>query len=106
MTLSGFRAFIDKQNWIFAKTYANKAPHEYCLKEKLVGSEQEFLEAIQFIQAEGITMYWYKNKRQYLFLDGRMYWTMSPDPLTSNLINRCQVADYDIKMSISWRGNK
>lgn len=28
--------FLENQHWIFAKTYAETAPHEYCLKEKVV----------------------------------------------------------------------
>ena len=40
------RDFIAKQNWVFAKTYANSAPHEYIVLSKVLGDngKEEFLE--------------------------------------------------------------
>ncbi len=35
--------FIKKQNWIFAKTYATRAPHEYIVRGKINGTDEEFL---------------------------------------------------------------
>lgn len=40
------REFIEKQSWIFAKTYANKAPHEYIVRGRINGTDEEFMEAV------------------------------------------------------------
>jgi hypothetical protein len=43
--------FINRNEWIFAKTYADFAPHEYVVKEKLNKEDQEiFLEFTLFIR--------------------------------------------------------
>ena len=34
MVLKDFAEFIDKQNRIFAKTYADRAPHEFIISDK------------------------------------------------------------------------
>ncbi len=36
------REFINKQSWTFAKTYAEKAPHEYIVRGKHAGTDEEF----------------------------------------------------------------
>ena len=37
------REFINKQSWIFAKTYANKAPHEYIIRGRINGTDEDVL---------------------------------------------------------------
>ena len=32
MRMTDMKLFLDKQSWIFAKTYADKAPHEYIVR--------------------------------------------------------------------------
>lgn len=99
-------SFLNRQKWIFAKTYADKAPHEYCLREQVVGTDEEFAQAVQWIRDNGIPMNYWTRQHVYYFMGGRMYWTMGAPIDQTILINRCNVADYDIKMQISWRGNK
>ena len=41
MELNEIQDFLDRQKWIFAKTYANKAPHEYCLLRQVNGEVPE-----------------------------------------------------------------
>lgn len=87
--------FFEKQKWIFAKTYAEKAPHEYCLKEQVVGSPEEFIEACRYILEEGFEANWwgrYPNK--YIYINGHMYWVMHPIAHEAILINRCIASDY------------
>ena len=106
MNREQFCDFISRQKWIFAKTYANKAPHEYCLKRN-VEDESEFVNAAQYILDNGIPMHYYNtDNKPYVFLDGRMYWICSNNLDDTILINRCEVADYDIECWISWNGNR
>lgn len=91
------REFFQKQRWIFAKTYAEFAPHEYIVKGKCNASDAEFVEAMNYILQNGIRMFYYKAQRQYLFLDGYFYWVMRSDENDTNaIINRCKPEDYDI----------
>ena len=41
--MNELKAFVDKQTWTFAKTYAQKAPHEYIVRHKHTGSDEEFM---------------------------------------------------------------
>ncbi len=97
------RSFFDKQNWIFAKTYAHKAPHEYIVRDNISGTDEEFMNAVNYILNNGITMYFWNRPNKYIFLNGRQYWVMrdnEEDPTT--IINRCNLDEY--KLSITWKG--
>jgi len=49
-----FTTFIANNTWIFAKTYAATAPHEYLVKEKLSAENQEILkDFVTFIKENG-----------------------------------------------------
>lgn len=104
MTLEEVTAFVEKQQWIFAKTYANKAPHEYIVRGKCSGTDAEFLEIAQHIQEQGVTMHYWGHPNKYFFLGDKYYWVMkdnSDDP--TMIINRAKIDEYYI--SVSWRGN-
>lgn len=97
------KAFIEKQNWIFAKTYAHKAPHEYVVRNNISGTDEEFMHVVNFIQENGITMYFWNHSNKYIFVGGHQYWVMrdgEDDPLT--VLNRCDLSQY--KISIAWKG--
>ena len=50
------KAFFERQKWIFANTYAHKAPHEYIVRDNIVGTDEEFMGAVVFILKNGITI--------------------------------------------------
>jgi len=70
------REFISKQNWIFAKTYANKAPHEYIVRGRISGTDEEFMSVINYIQEDGIAMHYGDHLNRYIFVDRHQYWVM------------------------------
>ena len=90
------RAYFNEQKWIFAKTYAAFAPHEYIVRGKCVGTDSEFEKAAEHILNCGIRMFYYSHERKYLFMDGMFYWLMTDDPKSADIINRCRPEDYDI----------
>ena len=104
MTLEEIRTFIETQTWIFAKTYAAKAPHEYIVRGKCSGTDEEFMAMARYIQEQGITMHFWGRPNKYLFLGEKYYWVMkngNDDP--TMIINRAIINDYYI--SIAWKGN-
>lgn len=105
MNIDELKDFIDKQKWIFAKTYADRAPHEYIVRWKAAGTDYEFLRVVNYIQEKGITMYFWNHPNKYIYHDGHHYWVMrnnEDDPTT--IINRCNSDKY--KYSITWKGNQ
>lgn len=98
------KEFIERQNWIFAKTYAHKAPHEYVVRDNVKGTDEEFMYVVNYIQENGITMYFWNHPNKYIFVDGHQYWVMrdgEDDPTT--VLNRCDLSQ--CKISIAWRGD-
>lgn len=91
------RELIARQRWVFAKTFATFAPHEYIVKGKCNARKEEFEAFMDYILEKGIRMFYYKRERKYLFLDGYFYWICrdSADDPTA-VINRCRPDDYDI----------
>ena len=92
------KEFFDRQKWIFAKTYADKAPHEYILRHKMNGNDEEFEQAVVYIREHGFKAKFWGNEYTYLNLDGHLYWTMG-DPVNETIVlNRCNVDDYELHM--------
>ena len=105
MELNEIRAFIEKQSWIFAKTYADRAPHEYVVRGRINGTDEEFMCVVDYIQEYGITMHYWNHPNRYIFVDRHQYWVMrdgEDDP--STILNRCIVDEYNY--SIRWNGKK
>ena len=103
MSLEKLRDFIEKQTWTFAKTYADRAPHEYIVRHKCVGEDAEFMAMADYIAESGITMYFWDHPNKYILLDGRQYWVMKDsDDDPTIVINRANLDEY--KLSITWRG--
>jgi len=75
------RIFIEKSNWIFAKTYAETWPHEYIVQEQV--DETLFNKLADYIDINGTPDYFYQKQMIYLEYDGYVYWHME------NIINRC-----------------
>ena len=105
MTEIELRQFIERESWTFAKTYADKAPHEYVVRSKQKSTDEEFMAVVNHIAEHGITMYFWDHPNRYIFVDGYQYWVMkdSEDDPTM-VLNRCNLEEY--KLSIEWMGNK
>lgn len=73
MDIGEIKSFIENQKWIFAKTYADRAPHEYIVRGKAAGTDEEFMRVVNFITENGITMYFWNHPNKYLYLDGHHY---------------------------------
>lgn len=96
MTRREMYDFINAQKWIFAKTYAAFAPHEYIVR-KYVADKEAFDRAGEFILKNGMRMFYYKHERKYLYCDGWFYWILRSDiDDPTAVINRCKPEDYDI----------
>ncbi len=80
------RAFIEEQEWIFAKTMAD-IPHYYCLLEKC-RNPKEFLWFSRLIEKHSVEGTFYGKTYSYFFLDDWKYWSMDPSPEECTLINR------------------
>ena len=75
------QTFINEQDWIFAKTYAETWPHEYIVQERV--DSELFLELANHLDQFGYEDYFYKMKQIYFNYNGFTYWHME------NIINRC-----------------
>ena len=99
MTMN-IREFIKRQNWTEAVTYRDRAPHEYLVKNRVNGTDEEFLEAAKIIREYGFKGEFWKKERTYFYIDGYFYWTMDPKLEDTTIINRCRADDYSVYMTV------
>lgn len=79
--------FIDKAEWVFAKTYADTWPHHYIVRDKV--DESLFLTMVRHIRKFGYEGRFYKKKIIYFEEDSLVYWTMGAAVDQTTIINRC-----------------
>ena len=104
ITLEDFKLFVTDNAWIFAKTYADWAPHEYVVKEKLEEKYQSlFPELVAFIREHGFPAFFGNQEHDYLYYDGHYYWTMGDPPEDTIIINRCKYDDYHMTYRNAYR---
>ena len=90
--------FVSKYPWTFAKTYADFAPHEYYVKDKLdEEGKEDFVWFVEFIRDYGFTCNFAGKQYIYFELDGHYYWTMGEPIEETIILNRCKADDYQIK---------
>jgi hypothetical protein len=101
------RGFVNKYQWTFAKTYAQKAPHEYLVLDRIKDEwdRDMFVGVAQFINDAGFTAYYYSRQGRYYILDDYYYWTMDEVISETDLINRAKLADYSL-INRQWFWNK
>lgn len=104
MTFEEFKAFTETEVWTFAKTYADKAPHEYIVMKRTISPDEMYFEAVKYIQEEGIQMHFWNLVNNYVFCkeQGKYYWVMCNGKGVPLVINRANIDDY--KISVKWRG--
>jgi len=89
-----YREWISKQSWIFAKTYAKTAPHEYIVKGELSSEDQEiFVDFVIYIRENGYTKKFYSKEFSYYDIDGEKYWTMGAPLEETIILNRDDVGN-------------
>ena len=85
--LASVAANLARQEWIFAKTMPDN-PHEYCLRRRWVGNDDEFAEAVEFIREAGYEAYFEGRPYMQLDVSDHFYWTMGAAVDETTLINR------------------
>ncbi len=95
---SDLKAFVDEQQWTFAKTYAATWPHEYIVRERV--DEGMFVMLVKHIRAHGYEGRFYRKPITYFDEDGLVYWTMGAPIEETIIVNRCtkeQTYEYRLK---------
>lgn len=81
-------AFVNQQEWTFAKTYASTWPHEYILLDRV--DRHLFIRLVQHIQAFGHEESFYSTRFTYFHEAGMVYWTIGEPIDETTLVNRCR----------------
>ena len=81
--------FIDSTDWVFAKTYAKTAPHEYVVYDKLdEEGKKEYEWFVGQIKEKGIDEKFYQATFRYLYFEDKKYWTHDLDEMEGGVLNR------------------
>ncbi|QFJ56357.1 hypothetical protein [Pseudobutyrivibrio xylanivorans] len=92
------RQFVSKYPWTFAKTYADFAPHEYYVKDKLdEEGKDEFVWFVEYVRENGFDCKFASKEHTYYEFDGHYYWTMGDLIEDTIILNRCDKSNYVIK---------
>lgn len=89
--LDWWLATVPALDWIWAKTYADTAPHEYVVEGRTAGlSQDDFVRAGRVIHTFGRPAKFYSMTSIYLTSpDGRLkWWTMDSDVRDTTLVNQ------------------
>jgi hypothetical protein len=81
------KAFVNEQQWTFARTYAQTWPHEYLVRERV--DEELFLSLVRHIRTHGYEGRFYRKPITYFDEDGMVYWTMGAPIEETTIVNRC-----------------
>ncbi|MBR0415852.1 DUF91 domain-containing protein [Candidatus Saccharibacteria bacterium] len=73
---NNLREFVDSNEWTFAKTYAETAPHEYIIVKPDDPKRNNYLNALKFIFENGFQESFYDKVYTRYILDGKKYWPM------------------------------
>lgn len=97
------KAFVGAQDWTFAKTYADTAPHEYLVKTRLVSRLiSEFESIVRYIRRAGFQAYYFETPGKYYVLGEHYYWTMGNPVEETTILNRAKLSDYEL-INNQWR---
>lgn len=82
------KAFVNQQEWTFAKTYASTWPHEYIVRDRV--DEDLFVQLVQHIRTYGYEGNFYRKHITYFDEDVMVYWTMGAPIDETIIVNRCK----------------
>lgn len=93
-----FERFINRNKWIFGRTYAKFAPHEYVVKDRLSPADiKVFEEFTLFIRDFGYPAYYGNRLQMYYTIGDYYYWTMGAPVDDTIILNRARTDDYSFK---------
>jgi hypothetical protein len=92
--LKFFADWVEKFKWTEAKSYKDKAPHEYLVKAKISNEDGKIMvEFAKYIKEHGYAERFYQTEFVYLNIKGYKYWTMDYPLYKTDLVNRCPVGN-------------
>jgi hypothetical protein len=92
MTLQECKQWIEKQNFVEAKSYAKTFPHYYTLREWC--DELEFEEFIRCIRTYGKLKQFHKKQYLYLEINSFEYWEMGRPIKAVQVLNKAIINDF------------
>ncbi len=92
MTEENIINFIERNNWIEAKSYSKTAPHEYLVFDKLDSESQvDFINFVMLIREKGYPERFWKKIFFYYDINGYKYWTMGNPIEETIILNRVKI---------------
>ena len=90
--LQFFTDWVDKFEWTFAKSYADKAPHEYLVRAKMPKEDGDIMvEFAKYIASNGYPQKFWSRTFYYIDINGKKYWTCEYPLYKTSILNRCPI---------------
>ncbi len=94
-TSARIAAYIAAVRWIFAKNYAETAPHEYTVRQWAIDLQGEFEFLVKVIRHHGWQARFGGQTYTYLDFNNYKYWTMGAPINETTVINREPIEGYN-----------
>lgn len=94
------KKFIGSADWVFAKTYAKTAPHEYAIRKNNPNLEKEFICFVRFIRENGYEEKFWSQTYTYYDIGEHKYWTMGNPIDETTILNRVLIKRPDEETNI------
>lgn len=91
ITLLDAEIWIEKQEFVYAKSYSKTFPHFYTTRSRC--DEFEFEQFIRLIREYGIVKGFFGKQYVYLELNGYEYWEMGRPIKCVQVLNKCKIND-------------
>ncbi len=85
-----FKDFVSKANWHWATTYADKAPHWYCVRAEFA-DDDTFDKMVMHIRENGRIEKFFRKAFTYYYDGNYKYWTMGNPVNETRIINRAKI---------------
>lgn len=91
MTLDEAKEWVDRQEFVYAKSYAQTLPHHYTTRDRC--DEKEFEQFLSLVRIHGKLKPFYKKQYLYLELGEYEYWEMGRPIKAVQVLNRAKIDD-------------
>ena len=92
MNLKEAEDWVQQQEWVWAKSYAESYPHFYTTRQ-LSENENEFEDFIRLIRRKGILKSFWKKQYLYLPIGEYEYWEMGRPIRAVQVLNKGKIDD-------------
>ena len=92
MTIQEAREWVERQEWVYAKSYSDTFPHHYTTRSRC-SDEKEFEAFFEVVREHGKVKTFMRKQYVYLEIGDYEYWEMGRPIKAVQVLNRAKIND-------------